>query len=447
MVVSSTVNGHVRWKRVPIQCQPSHSPDKAASTTTSDALRRTARMRSEYHSCRVAPMPLDPSRTVAELRELRELTGDENGAQRVAWTDTWERAREWLRGKVAGTGAEEEIDAAGNQWFTLRGASERELLLGGHIDSVPNGGWLDGCLNVMAAVEVLRRIAEDERSPLTVRVVNWADEEGARFGRSLFGSSAACCSMHDQDELRRKRDMDGIALPDALAEHGVDLDNALAARRQMESAAAYLELHIEQGPVLESMDIPLGVVLGTFGVERSRFTWHGQAAHAGSTPMDKRRDALAGAAKLALSIREIAAEVGGGAVCTSGGVVTKPGIVTSVVETAEQLLDQRHLDADALARMLQLAKDAANRFAEEENIEVEWERIWNIEPILFDETLVGFGDEAVREVAGTSHKLPSGPLHDAAEVSRAGIPTVMLFVQSLRGLSHTNLEDTKERSE
>jgi N-carbamoyl-L-amino-acid hydrolase len=386
---------------------------------------------------------LDPARTVAELEELRELTGDENGAQRVAWTDTWERAREFLRSKVEGTGATEEIDQAGNQWFTLAGASERALIIGGHMDSVPNGGWLDGCLNVMAGVEVLRRIAGEGTPPVTVRLVSWADEEGARFGRSLFGSSAAAGSMNDQDELR-KLSRDGIALPDALREHGVELDDALAARSQLENAAAYLELHIEQGPVLESMELPLGVVLGTFGVERSRFTWRGQAAHAGSTPMNARRDALAGAARLALHIREIAAEVGDGAVCTSGGVVTKPGIVTSVVETAEQLLDQRHLNADSLARMLSMAREAADRFAAEENIEVEWERIWSIEPILFDETLIGFADEAVREVSGTSHKLPSGPLHDAAEVSRAGVPTVMLFVQSLRGLSHTKLEDTKK---
>ena len=389
-------------------------------------------------------MALDPSRTVAELKELRELTGDENGAQRVAWTHTWERAREWLRGKVAETGAREEIDEAGNQWFTLEGDSDRALLLGGHIDSVPNGGWLDGCLNVVAAVEVLRRIAADGRPPLTVRVVNWADEEGARFGRSLFGSSAAAGSMADQDELRQRRDADGVALPDALTEHGVDLDRALDARRQLENAAAYLELHIEQGPVLESLDLPLGVVLGTFGVERSRVTWRGQAAHAGSTPMDKRRDALAGAAKLALEIRAIAREVGDGAVCTSGNVVCRPGIVTSVVETAEQLLDQRHLDAGKLARLLSLAKEASERFAAEENVEVEWERLWNIEPILFDETLVELADEAIREIAGTSHRLPSGPLHDAAEVARAGVPTVMIFVQSLRGLSHTKLEDTKE---
>jgi N-carbamoyl-L-amino-acid hydrolase len=389
-------------------------------------------------------MPLDPARTVAELRELRQLTGDENGAQRLAWTDTWERARELLREKVAATGAREEVDEAGNQWFTLPGESDRALLLGGHMDSVPNGGWLDGCLNVLAGVEVLRRVAEEGKPPLTVRLVSWADEEGARFGRSLFGSSAASGTMDDQDELRRRRDADGVALPDALAEHGVELDRALEARRQLENAAAYLELHIEQGPVLESLDLPLGVVLGTFGVERHRVTWRGQAAHAGSTPMDKRRDALAGAAKLELELRAIAAEVGEGAVCTCGGVVCRPGIVTSVVETAEQLLDQRHLDGAKLARLLELAREASERFAREEDVEVEWERIWRIDPIPFDERLIELADESIREVAGSSHRLPSGPLHDAAEVARRGIPTVMLFVQSLRGLSHTKLEDTKE---
>ena len=386
---------------------------------------------------------LEPARTVAELRELQELTGDENGAQRVAWTETWATARKWLDKKISDLPVEKTCDAAANQWFTLPGDSERALLIGGHIDSVPNGGWLDGALNVLAGVEVLRRIVEEGTPPVTVRLVNWADEEGARFGRSLFGSSAAAGSIADQDELRQRHDADGVALPDAIARFAVDLDAALGARSELEHAAAYLELHIEQGPVLESLDLPLGVVLGTFGVERHQVTFRGQAAHAGSTPMDKRRDALAGGAKLELELREIAARIGEGAVCTMGGVVTKPGIVTSVVETAECLVDQRHLDAVQLAEMLDNAKAASRRFAQDEELEVEWERIWNIEPILFDERLIELADESIREVAGTSHRLPSGPLHDAAEVARAGIPTVMLFVQSLRGLSHTKLEDTK----
>jgi N-carbamoyl-L-amino-acid hydrolase len=388
-------------------------------------------------------MALDPSRVVSGLRELRSLTGDEKGEQRVAWTETWAKGRDWLAASLTDLPLDVERDQAGNDWYSLRGTSERAVLIGGHMDSVPNGGWLDGCLNVLAGAEVLRRIAEEGTPSVTVRLVDWADEEGARFGRSLFGSSAAAGSMVDQDDLRKLIDRDGVTLPDAVGAYGVDLDRAVDAHSQLEHAAAYLELHIEQGPVLESLDLPLGVVLGTFGVERHQITWRGQAAHAGSTPMDKRRDALAGAAKLALAIRDVAREAGDGAVCTSGGVVCRPGIVTSVVETAEQLLDQRHLDPGKLARMLALAQEASERFAAEEQIEVEWERLWSIEPILFDETLIGYADDAIREVAGTSHRLPSGPLHDAAEVSRAGVPTVMLFVQSLRGLSHTKLEDTK----
>src|SRR6188472_2504893 len=302
-------------------------------------------------------MPLDPSRVVSRLGELRSLTGNEDGAQRVAWTETWAKGRAWLAESLSDLPLEVERDQAGNDWYTLRGASERAVLLGGHMDSVPNGGWLDGCLNVLGAAEVLRRIAEEGTPPVTVRLVDWADEEGARFGRSLFGSSAAGGSMADQDELRTLTDRDGVSLPDAIGAFGVDLDRALEARSQLEHAAAYLELHIEQGPVLESLDLPLGAVLGTFGVERWRITWRGQAAHAGSTPMDRRRDALAGASKLALEIRDIAARVGDGAVCTSGNVVCRPGIVTSVVETAEQLLDQRHLETARLAELLARAEE------------------------------------------------------------------------------------------
>ncbi len=385
-------------------------------------------------------MPLDPGRAVSELRELRELTGNADGAQRVCWTDTWATARAWMREKLSGLPLEVEVDEAGNQWATLRGDSERAVLIGGHIDSVPNGGWLDGCLNVVAGLEVLRRIAAEGRPPVTVRLVDWADEEGARFGRSLFGSSCASGTL-DPDALRSLRDRDGIALPDALAAHGVDLDRAKECGRQLESAAAYLELHIEQGPVLERLGLPLGVVLGTVGVERHLVRFTGQSAHAGSTPMEDRRDAFAAAARLALEVREIAKR--GQGVGTVGSVVTKPGIVTAVPGVCELTVDQRRLDAEVLSRMLVEAKEAADRIAREERVEVEWKRLWHIHPIHFDPQLIELCDEAITEVAGRSHRLPSGPLHDAAEVARAGVPTVMLFVQSLRGLSHTKEEDTR----
>jgi hydantoinase/carbamoylase family amidase len=384
---------------------------------------------------------LQPQRTIAELKELRALTGNADGAQRVAWTDTWAKARAWMREKLAALPVEVVTDEAGNVWATLRGKSDKVMIMGGHIDSVPNGGWLDGCLNVVGALEVLRRIASEGTPPVTVRLVDWADEEGARFGRSLFGSSAASNTMNP-DDLRNLVDKEGTKLVDAVGKFGVDLNRAKEANKQLKNAAAYLELHIEQGPVLESMDLPLGVVLGTFGVERHSIRFTGQSAHAGSTPMDKRRDAFGAAAKLGLEIREIAKRNGG--VCTVGSVVTKPGIVTAVVGQCDMTLDQRHLNADALARMLQEAKDASERFAKEEKVDVEWKRIWQIHPILFNPDLIDLADQAIMETYGKSHRLPSGPLHDAAEVARAGVPTVMLFVQSLRGLSHAKEEDTKE---
>ena len=347
-----------------------------------------------------------------------------------------------LAGRVARrASARARARRAGNDWWTLRGDSDRAVLIGGHIDSVPNGGWLDGCLNVVAGAEVLRRIAEEGAPPVTVRLVNWADEEGARFGRSLFGSSAAAGSMTDQDELRQLTDRDGVGLPEALAANGVDLDRATA------RAAARTRRGVPRAPHRAG---PRARVAGHPARRRARHLRRRALAHHVDGPGGSRGiDADGQAPRRARRGRQARAgaprdrgAVGNGAVCTSGGVVCRPGIVTSVVETAEQLLDQRHLDAASLAELLRRAQEASERFAAEENLEVAWERIWSIEPILFDADLIELCDDACREVAGVSHRLPSGPLHDAAEVARAGVPTVMLFVQSLRGLSHTKLENT-----
>jgi hydantoinase/carbamoylase family amidase len=390
-------------------------------------------------------VPLDPKRTVAELKELRGLTGDESGAQRIAFTPTWARARKWLRDKIEKiAGIEIHNDAAGNLWATLTGKSNKALLIGGHIDSVPNGGWLDGCLDTLAGVEILRRIAEqyDGKPPLNVRLVDWADEEGARFGKSLFGSSA-CSGKIDMNETRALKDKNGVRLVDALKEHGIDFEKVKDSGKELKNAAAYIELHIEQGPVLLDLHLPLGTVLGTFGVERHAITFRGQAAHSGSTPMNKRHDAFLAASKMSSEIYEIAKRSNGG-VCTIGSCTTKPGIVTSVVEECRITLDQRHLDAKTLQRMLAEAETASERFAKEGNVDVGRERIWNIEPILFNNQLIDLCDQAIGESGTKPHRLPSGPLHDAAEVTRAGVPTVMMFVQSLRGISHNKIEDTKE---
>jgi N-carbamoyl-L-amino-acid hydrolase len=391
---------------------------------------------------------VDSKSVLKHLDELRELTGDASGAQRVAWTPVWLQARAWFEEKLVALQKgvaprlEHHYDAAGNHWVTLPGESETAVVLGSHLDSVPNGGWLDGCLGVLSGLEVLAGIANkyNGRPPCTIKLVDWADEEGARFGRSLFGS-AAFAGNHTIEADRARTDHDGVSLEAALKACGVDVEHVGKACAEQKNLGAYLELHIEQGPILEKLGKPLGVVQGTKGVERWAITFYGQEAHSGSTPMEVRKDALAACAKLALEIRPIAGKHPQ-SVATMGSVKTFPGIVTAVVGRCEATLDMRDLDADVLASMLREAQEASERFAAEERCTVEWSKIWSIEPIPFDPTLIGFCDDAIRETVGTVEHLPSGPLHDAAEVARVGIPTVMMFVQSLRGLSHNKLEDT-----
>jgi allantoate deiminase len=383
---------------------------------------------------------------IADLRELARLTGTPDGAQRVAWGPIWKEARDWFGRQLAGIGLEQHADAAGNHWTVLQGRSDRTVIIGGHLDSVPNGGWLDGALGVLAGLEALRRYHASP-PPVTLAVVDWADEEGARFGRSLVGSSAAGGSLI-VDDLRALVDKQGVRLPDALKEHGVELDRMLDAHRALKriDARAYLELHIEQGPVLESMNKPTGVVLGTFGVERHMIRFTGQAAHSGSTPIPMRRDAFLAAAETALACREIArrhSTPGAGVVCTVGTVRVEPGIVTAVPGVCEISLDQRALDAGVLARMLADARAASESAANANNVAVEWRTLWRIEPRPFDPRLLELCAEAVREVTGDAPRLPSGPLHDAAEMA-PHMPTVMMFAYSSKGLSHCKEEDTPE---
>jgi N-carbamoyl-L-amino-acid hydrolase len=385
----------------------------------------------------------DPQVALDLLRELRTITADEHGAQRVAWTATWRKARAWFANQLVELPLDTHRDAAGNVWVTLKGQSDKALILGSHLDSVPNGGWLDGALGVLAAFAILKHYATaSQPPPITIRLVDWADEEGARFGRSLFGSSAFA-GTHSIEADRNRMDREAITLEDALHSNGVYIDRIGDAAAERANAGAYLELHIEQGPVLETLGLPLGAVLGTKGVERHAITFHGQEAHSGSTPMKQRRDALAAASKLALEIRTIARKHPD-AVCTMGSLKTYPGIVTAIVGRTEATLDQRDLDADVLAQMFREAQQASQRFAQEEGCTVNWSRIWNIEPVPFHPDLIQLCEEAIVETAGKSHRLPSGPLHDAAEVARVGIPTTMMFVQSLRGISHNKIEDTAE---
>jgi N-carbamoyl-L-amino-acid hydrolase len=384
----------------------------------------------------------DPERMLSDLRALAALTATDRGAQRLAWTGTWARAREFERELLAELPVDVELDEAGNLWATLTGERPETLILGSHLDSVPDGGWLDGCLGVLAGLEVVRTLAAMGRPPLTVKLVDWADEEGARFGLSLLGSSAVAGTLGEPGVVGELRDADGISAREALAAHGVDVHGMAAARGRLDRAVAYLELHIEQGPVLESRELPLAAVTGTYGAERWAVRFEGQAAHAGSTPMHLRRDALAGAARLALAIRELARRHGG--VGTVGRIDAEPGIGTAVAGAATALVDQRHGDPRTLAAAHAAARAAAAEIAAEEGLDVGWSPLFRIDPIAFSPELVDAGAAIVAELQGEDARLESGPLHDAARVAGAGVPAAMLFVASKRGLSHTREEDTDE---
>jgi hydantoinase/carbamoylase family amidase len=383
---------------------------------------------------------MDADRVLADLRELADLTGGPDGARRVCWTDEWAKAREFLRSRLDELPVEVSIDQAGNLWAELPGERDGFVIVGSHVDSVPAGGWLDGALGIFTAVEALRRHAGDGPPAVGLRLVDWADEEGARFGRSLFGSSA-CSGTLEIDEVRDLRDRDGERLEDVVARYDVELDRVHDSGERLRGARAYIELHIEQGPVLESRGEPAATVLGTCGVERHVAVFTGQAAHAGATPMGLRRDSFAATAQAALAIREVGFRHDG--VCTVGGATSEPGVVTAVAGRTEMLLDQRHLDPDELAAMLAEAREACEKAAADHGCEVELKHIWSIPPIPFDDLLIGTARQAVVAAGGKDTAIPSGPLHDAAEMARL-IPTVMIFSSSSPPVSHTREEDTPE---
>jgi len=391
----------------------------------------------------MSSLRLDPTAVIADLDELAGQSGGRfAGADRLAWTPRWRETRAWLAGKLEAIGLEPREDAAGNLWAALNSESDRFLIVGSHIDAVPSGGWLDGALGVMTALETMRQLARrDEPPAIGVRFVDWADEEGARFSRSLVGSSA-CAGTLIADDVRGLTDSDGVTLVDALASCGVDLDRAAGARESLAGALAYLELHIEQGPVLMDTGRLASAVSGTFGVERHLVVFTGQAAHAGSTPMHLRQDSLAAAAQAALKIRDSAIHHGG--VATVGRMDATPGVITAVAGRTEMQLDQRHLHADALAAMFEEAVAICREAADAFRCTLEVRDIFRAVPTVFDTRLVDIARRAVAEAGGGDFEpIPSGPLHDATEIGRI-VPTAMIFAQSDPPISHAAIEDSPQ---
>lgn len=388
---------------------------------------------------------LDPTAVLTNLDELAGHSGGRfAGAKRLAWTQEWLDGRAWLRAKLDQIGVISEADAAGNLWASLPGPSDRFVIVGSHIDAVPDGGWLDGSLGALTALETIRQLKRSEEPlPVGVRFVDWADEEGARFGRSLLGSSA-CTGTLAPEEVGSLVDSDGIPLAKALESCGVDPEAALRPSGALEGAIAYLELHIEQGPVLLEAGRLASAVTGTVGVERHLVTFIGQAAHAGTTPMRLRRDSLAAAARAALEVRESAIEHAG--VATVGRMASSPGLMTAVAGRTEMQLDQRHPQTEVLAAMREDALAICETAADAFGCELEVRNVMSVSPTAFDPALVAIAQDAIREAGGgDGDPIPSGALHDATEIGRI-VPTVMIFVQSDPPISHASIEDSPEEA-
>ena len=386
---------------------------------------------------------IDAPGVIAALRELASLTSDEHGAQRLCWSPTWRRAREFLRSRLGAIGIEPEVDEAGNLWARVAGVDPGPpaLAIGSHVDSVPGGGWLDGALGVMAALGVLESwAASGERPPRDLVLIDFADEEGARFGRSLFGSSALAGTL-EPVELADLRDAGGEEIGAVLGANGVQLDRAPEAHQRLRAIGSYVELHIEQGPVLAAAGTSCAAVSGCAGVERHLLTFRGQASHAGTTPMDVRRDAGLAAAESALAIERVANRHGG--VGTTGRIELSPGVITAVAGGAELSVDLRHPESDPLADMLSEALAEAASIADARRCVFGGGPIWRIAPIPFDPGLVERAAAACGGAGGTTAPLASGALHDAAEMARR-VPAAMIFCASRDGISHAKEEDSDE---
>ncbi len=389
----------------------------------------------------------DAKKVVADLRELNTLTADEKGAHRIAWTPVWDKAEEWFMEKMKAEGADVSIDSAHNIFAKIQGETDDAVLIGSHLDRVDVGGWLDGALGVGAGMGAIKRYGIHGRKPKkTVYVVSWADEEGARFGRSCIGSSAISGSLPLQEAAALK-DNDGISFVEALQRYHLDINDFPKAKDEFNDKhiKSYLELHIEQAPVLESQNRSVACVGGICGCERQYITFTGQRAHSGC-PISMRHDSFLAAAQASLAFRDIGQNHTTDdkfAYCTVGKIKVEPDVVTIFPGVCTISLDQRHVDSKILAQIYNEAHDACVKAADENGVHVDFESVWSIPPTIFDEKLVALCQEAITEQTGECKTMYSGPLHDAAEMAKI-LPSVMMFVKSTKGLSHCKEEDTPD---
>jgi hydantoinase/carbamoylase family amidase len=375
----------------------------------------------------------------ADIEAAARFGGSGTGVTRLAWSSELRDVLGWLTEQLEALGLEVEIDAAGNLIARWDAGSGKPIAVGSHLDTVPSGGRYDGALGVLSGLQAIRLLKEkgfEPRRPLWL--ISFMDEEGARFGAALFGSRAFVGK--DLGDLADRRDPDGTSLREAMAGLGFDFDRVASARR-VDELGGYLELHIEQGPVLETEGIEIGIVTGIVGLLGFRARFVGEANHAGTTPMGLRRDALCGAATAVLALRD--AGRARDDITTNVGIISaEPGGFNVVPGAAEFSIDVRSATEDGYATLEPLVRETLGRIAAEQDLELELTEVYRLDPLPLASELIETLEQAAQAEGATSRRMPSGAGHDAMEVGRH-VPAGMLFVPSRKGISHSPEEFTE----
>jgi N-carbamoyl-L-amino-acid hydrolase len=368
----------------------------------------------------------------------------EGGVTRVAFTREDQAARDWLIERMKEAGLEVWVDPAANIHGRRPGgdASRPVILFGSHIDSVPKGGNFDGDVGSMGSLEVMRTLKDEKavtRHPF--EMVVWSNEEGVHYGKGVFGSRMAARGP-DAGELEAK-DEDGVTLAEWLRRYGLDPGRIGEARLDPARVASYIELHIEQGGVLDRGGVQIGVVQGIVGIDRYHVTLEGFANHAGTTPMAERRDALVAAARLILAVREEVMARSGRQVGNVGYVQVLPGAPNVVPGLVRLPVELRDLRRDVIDDMAGRVRARAEAIGKEAGVAFTMERYANDEPALTDPGLQDLIETSARAAGYSTLRLPSGAGHDAQSLGRAGIRIGMIFVPSKGGISHSPRELTE----
>ena len=375
-----------------------------------------------------------------DILDLAAIGADDEGGgvTRVAWTEELLQAYAWLAGRGREIGVSHDIDAAGNAFLRWDVGTGPALLIGSHLDTVPHGGRFDGALGVLAGLDVLRALRRSELAPrCPIWLTAYMDEEGTRFGTALFGSRALAGA--DLGDLGERRDLNGVTLREAMQARGFDFD-AVPAAAQLAGVRGYLELHIEQGPVLEHSGDDIGIVTSIVGLVGLHVRLEGQANHAGTTPMALRRDALAGGARAVLELRDLARRTAG--VTANVGVISiEPGGKNVVPGACEFTVDIRSASPAVYETLDESVRNLLQRIAREEALELTVSEIYRLEPVPLDTTIVDVLERAADLEGASSRRLPSGAGHDA-QILAPHVPAGMLFVPSRGGISHNPAEYT-----